>query len=178
MSKADSTMDALNCSEEGNSSKDKLFDPSIDMLVNDFDDEQTLEEEEALAAGEDTAEEIDSLQKEGDMPLEELLALYGYGNKTEETAENEEVEPPVEEPEEEPEVPEPEPSQLQVLYEPIAENEQEQDASRLLRSVSRFSEEEEEDYDYLPSESDYRNKSKAIMVGNDYQAVIPEGLRR
>lgn len=45
--------------------KDKLFDPSIDMLVNDFDDERTLEEEEALAAGEsdDANAELSSLQK-------------------------------------------------------------------------------------------------------------------
>lgn len=45
--------------------KDKLFDPSIDMLVNDFDDERTLEEEEALAAGEsdDPNAELSSLQK-------------------------------------------------------------------------------------------------------------------
>lgn len=46
-------------------SKDKLFDPSVDMLVNDFDDERTLEEEEALAAGEsdDPNAELSSLQK-------------------------------------------------------------------------------------------------------------------
>lgn len=45
--------------------KDKLFDPSIDMLVNDFDDERTLEEEEALAAGEsqDPDAELSDLQK-------------------------------------------------------------------------------------------------------------------
>lgn len=45
--------------------KDKLFDPSIDMLVNDFDDERTLEEEEALAAGEasDPTAELSNLQK-------------------------------------------------------------------------------------------------------------------
>nr|CAH7731948.1 unnamed protein product [Callosobruchus chinensis] len=40
-------------SKDGDSpSKDKLFDPSVELLLNDFDDEQTLEEEEALAAGE------------------------------------------------------------------------------------------------------------------------------
>lgn len=47
------------------SNQDKLFDPSIDMMVNDFDDERTLEEEEALAAGEaeDPHAELCSLQK-------------------------------------------------------------------------------------------------------------------
>lgn len=29
--------------------EDQLFEPSVDMMVNDFDDEQTLEEEENLA---------------------------------------------------------------------------------------------------------------------------------
>lgn len=28
---------------------DKLFEPTVDMMVNDFDDEQTMEEEEKLA---------------------------------------------------------------------------------------------------------------------------------
>lgn len=45
--------------------KDKLFDPSIDMLVNDFDDERTLEEEEAMAADEasDPSSELSNLEK-------------------------------------------------------------------------------------------------------------------
>lgn len=45
--------------------KDKLFDPSIDMLVNDFDDERTLEEEEAMAADEasDPSTELSNLEK-------------------------------------------------------------------------------------------------------------------
>lgn len=50
---------------KNNLNKDKLFDPSIDMMVNDFDDERTLEEEEALAAkeAEDPNDELCSLQK-------------------------------------------------------------------------------------------------------------------
>jgi len=50
---------------ENASTKDKLFDPSIEMLVNDFDDERTLEEEEALAAreAEDPSVELKRLQK-------------------------------------------------------------------------------------------------------------------
>lgn len=60
------------------SNLDSIFEPTIDMMVNDFDDEGTLEEEEALAAqgGEDPSAELSSLQKESDMPIEELLALY------------------------------------------------------------------------------------------------------
>jgi hypothetical protein len=45
--------------------KDSLFEPSIDQMVNDFDDERTLEEEEELAAKEheDPNAELDNLQK-------------------------------------------------------------------------------------------------------------------
>ena len=42
---------------------DSTFEPSVDMLVNDFDDERTLEEEEALAQDEDPNDELDDLQK-------------------------------------------------------------------------------------------------------------------
>lgn len=53
-------------SETSSSTKDSLFDPSVDMLIHDFDDERTLEEEEALAAvdeGEDAMSELSHLQK-------------------------------------------------------------------------------------------------------------------
>ncbi|RWS24548.1 mesoderm induction early response protein 1-like protein [Leptotrombidium deliense] len=56
---------------------DQDFDPTAEMLINDFDDEHTLDEEEALDDS-GNADEIDDLNKEGEMPLEELLALYGY----------------------------------------------------------------------------------------------------
>ncbi|XP_069990996.1 mesoderm induction early response protein 1 isoform X23 [Penaeus vannamei] len=45
------------------------------MLVDDFDDERTLDEEEDMEEGSDREEEIDTLQK--DMPIEQLLAMYG-----------------------------------------------------------------------------------------------------
>lgn len=66
-------------SPESEQVKDDLFEPTVDMLVNDFDEEQTLEEEEALAAkdGHDPGEELNDLQRESEMPLEELLKLYG-----------------------------------------------------------------------------------------------------
>ncbi|KAJ8955334.1 hypothetical protein NQ318_003428 [Aromia moschata] len=162
--------------DNDSSTKDKLFDPSVDMLVNDFDDERTLEEEEALAAGEsqDPNAELSSLQKESNMPLEELLALYGY------RGENQENESPEEEEEDEEEEESPE------MSEPMEEQESEpsppeQPSKLRLRflieinflAVSRVSEEEEEDYDYSPDEDEWR---KTIMVGSDYQAQIPEGL--
>lgn len=48
-----------------NSVNDEVFEPSLEMMINDFDDERTLEEEEALAAAEsnDATSELDSLQR-------------------------------------------------------------------------------------------------------------------
>lgn len=105
------------------------------------------------------------------MPLEELLALYGY-NETEQQAESEQMD----ERESEPDPPDQE-SKLSDLYENMPENDQ--DASRLLRcklpsqslcdltlslaAVSRVSEEEEEDYDYSPDEDDWRKVNKVIV---------------
>lgn len=91
------------------------------------------------------------------MPLPELLALYGYkdDNQKSDSPLDEDASPSeqMEEQESEPDPPD-QPSQLQTLYDPIPENDQ--DASRLLRSVSRVSEEEEEDYDYSPDEDEWR----------------------
>ena len=41
------------------------FEPTIDMMMNDFDDERTMEEEEALQAqDEDEADELSALEQE------------------------------------------------------------------------------------------------------------------
>ncbi|MEQ2256885.1 Mesoderm induction early response protein 1, partial [Ilyodon furcidens] len=70
------------------------------MLVHDFDDERTLEEEEMLEATDETnSNEIEDLAREGEMPIHELLSLYGYGSRS--PAEEEEEEEEDEEPEEE-----------------------------------------------------------------------------
>lgn len=42
---------------------DKDFDPSADMLVHDFDDEQTLEEQEKLEGETNFSAEIDDLTR-------------------------------------------------------------------------------------------------------------------
>ncbi|XP_062870428.1 mesoderm induction early response protein 3a [Trichomycterus rosablanca] len=60
------------------SSEDHDFDPTVDMLVHDYDDEHTLEEEEMREGALNVSSEIADLEKEGNMPLEELLALYRY----------------------------------------------------------------------------------------------------
>ncbi|GFR79478.1 mesoderm induction early response protein 1-like [Elysia marginata] len=55
---------------------DKDFDPSADMMVHEYDDERTLDEEEAMTSGESCTGELDDLQKESEIPIEELLAQY------------------------------------------------------------------------------------------------------
>ncbi|XP_029156436.1 mesoderm induction early response protein 1 isoform X2 [Nylanderia fulva] len=60
--------------------------PATEMMVNDFDDERTLDEEEALEGSEDSHNELSNLQKEGDMPLKDLLAMYGYGDPSTENS--------------------------------------------------------------------------------------------
>uniref|UniRef100_A0A1A8IR45 Mesoderm induction early response protein 1 n=1 Tax=Nothobranchius kuhntae TaxID=321403 RepID=A0A1A8IR45_NOTKU len=85
-------------------SDDHDFDPSADMLVHEFDDERTMEEEEMMEAADDTnANEIEDLAREGGMPIHELLSLYGYGSRSpaEEDEEEEDEEPEEEDDEEE-----------------------------------------------------------------------------
>lgn len=56
----------LSCQSFGSigNESDGDFDPSADMLVNDFDDEHTLDEEEEIVDGSEEAEnEIDKLQE-------------------------------------------------------------------------------------------------------------------
>ena len=47
----------------GGSADDYEFDPSADMLVHDFDDERTLEEEEMLEGETNFSNEIDDLAR-------------------------------------------------------------------------------------------------------------------
>ncbi|KAJ8277926.1 hypothetical protein GJAV_G00081760 [Gymnothorax javanicus] len=60
-------------------SDDREFDPSAEMLIHDYDDERTLEEEEMLEGETNFSTEIDDLAREGEMPIQELLSMYGYG---------------------------------------------------------------------------------------------------
>lgn len=198
------------------------------MMVNDFDDEQTLEEEESLAAKEqiDPSAELSDLQREGEMPIEELLKLYGgpaasfapstgsssrkrrrrtspkpvklpdTENLTEESSTSSKPLPStstatIEEagedsPDEdattttttnnlegqsiddETNFEDEEPSELKKLYTGIYDKDRKDGDMKLDQSLS-----DEEDLDYSPDEDETK---KTIMVGGDYQAVIPEGL--
>jgi len=55
-------------------SADLEFELSAEQMLHDYDDEDTLAEEEA--SGEADVDELDDLTREGEMPLEELLARY------------------------------------------------------------------------------------------------------
>lgn len=151
---------------------DALFEPSVEMMVNDFDDERTLEEEEALAADEDPNAELSDLQKESDMPIEELLALYKCASVPR-TAEQTQISPSSASSTNENEEQnfDEEPSELLKLY-PESFNPNDQ---RLLRTFSRPPSEDEEDAEYNPDKDDFK---KCIMVGSEFQASIPEGLCR
>lgn len=135
---------------------DEDFNPPVEMMVHDYDDEQTLDEEEALGALEDPQDEISNLEKEGNMPLEDLMAMYGYDNGSEETkSESSEKK---------------EPSELEQLY-----ADQINVRSTRLGSSSQVQSEDEEESDDGRDDS---GRKKTIMVGSDYQAQIPEGLCR
>lgn len=81
---------------------DRDFTPTVEMLVHEFDDEATLDEEEEIEPADSQLLELEDLQRviirryhyflmygvrnniltaaqERDMPLEELLSMYGYG---------------------------------------------------------------------------------------------------
>jgi len=60
---------------------DKEFDPPIEMMIHDYDDERTLDDEEALEeeAEVDVLDELSELHKDNEIPLAELFAMHGYG---------------------------------------------------------------------------------------------------
>uniref|UniRef100_A0A8C4HGG2 Mesoderm induction early response protein 1 n=1 Tax=Dicentrarchus labrax TaxID=13489 RepID=A0A8C4HGG2_DICLA len=174
-------------------SDDHDFDPSADMLVHDFDDERTLEEEEMLEAADETnANEIEDLAREGEMPIHELLNLYGYGGGS----------PDDEEEDEEEDLDNDESSrstgelkrnegegvknlsgqedEAQATSEGRTRSVRSLGTAELIRpqklkyfeSNNDAEEESDEDEDYVPSE-DWK---KEIMVGSMYQAETPVGL--
>ncbi|NXH10494.1 MIER1 protein, partial [Bucco capensis] len=182
-------------------SDDHEFDPSADMLVHDFDDERTLEEEEMMEGETNFIAEIEDLNRESDMPIQELLSRYGYDGAIplqEEEEDEEEEEEEEEEGEEDDDVDNDDNSgcsgenkeeaikdssgqedETQSSTEEPAASVASQDPQELIRprrckyfdTNSEIEEESEEDEDYIPSE-DWK---KEIMVGSMFQAEIPAG---
>ncbi|XP_048055991.1 mesoderm induction early response protein 1a isoform X6 [Megalobrama amblycephala] len=167
--------------------EDRDFDPSADMLVHDFDDEQTLEEEEKLEGETNFNTEIDDLTREGEMPIEELLKLYGYsagGSPEEEDGDVQEEDSSDNtcsshsklKEEERRELSDQDDEDVQSSSdEPPSSSVSHSTAQLICPRPSNYFEgdvEESEDDDYIPSE-DWK---KEIMVGSMYQAETPVGL--
>ncbi|KAH9523377.1 Mesoderm induction early response protein 1 [Bulinus truncatus] len=167
---------------------DKDFDPSADMMVHDYDDERTLDEEEAMTSGESCAGELDDLQKESEMPIEELMAQYAAGAGAADLGDNSQSGSSSSDDDDmlendhlslhkERNVPGSlnnlggEDKDLDLV--PCASRSQ---TGRLLRSTSHpesdDSESSSDDENYEPIEE----HKKTIQVGSDFQAVIPVGL--
>ncbi|OCT84815.1 hypothetical protein XELAEV_18022972mg [Xenopus laevis] len=169
-------------------SDDHEFEPSADMLVHEFDDEQTLEEEEMLEGEVNFTSEIEHLERESEMPIDELLRLYGYGST---------VPLPGEEDEEDMDNDCNSGCSGEIKDEAIKDSSGQEDETqssnddptpsftcRDVREVIRprrckyfdtnheIEEESEDDEDYVPSE-DWK---KEIMVGSMFQAEIPVGI--
>ncbi|XP_064626094.1 mesoderm induction early response protein 1-like isoform X2 [Lineus longissimus] len=155
------------------------------MMINDFDDERTMDDEEGLS-GSSCGNELDDLQREGDMPLEQLLAFYNYSSEPQDTrSSSEESEEILSN------------RDLTLDKDEIARDLLKNDdndrsptvndlldsvevpsqTSRLLRSHSQTGssdEDDEEDLDYEPTKED--DWKKVIQVGSDFQAVVPDGM--
>uniref|UniRef100_A0A8C5QCL5 Mesoderm induction early response protein 1 n=1 Tax=Leptobrachium leishanense TaxID=445787 RepID=A0A8C5QCL5_9ANUR len=182
-------------------SDDHEFDPSADMLVHEFDDERTLEEEELMEGEVNFTTEIEHLERESEMPIHELLRLYGYGSTVPLPGEEEEEDDDDEEEEEEEEddndrnsgcsgenkdetlkdSSEPE-DETQSSNDDPAPSATSQDVQEVIRprrckyfdASNEIEEESEDDEDYVPSE-DWK---KEIMVGSMFQAEIPVGISK
>nr|XP_023650564.1 mesoderm induction early response protein 1-like isoform X1 [Paramormyrops kingsleyae] len=178
-------------------SDDQEFDPTAEMLVHDFDDERTLDEEEMLEEETNISTEIDDLAREGEMPIQELLNMYGYGSGGSPEAAEEEDDDREEEAEEYTDDVTDENSgstgdlnrlsgerakDMSGLEDetqssngertPFVSSHVELIRPRRCKYFESNEDESEDDEDYVPSE-DWK---KEIMVGSMYQAETPSGL--
>uniref|UniRef100_A0AAY4D141 Mesoderm induction early response 1, family member 3 b n=1 Tax=Denticeps clupeoides TaxID=299321 RepID=A0AAY4D141_9TELE len=165
------------------SSEDHDFDPTAEMLVHDFDDEKTLEEEEMLECKRNVSAEIEDLEKEGSMPLEELLVMYRYaaassmdsssGELADElpdmTLDKEEIAKDLLSGEYEEETQ----SSADDLTPSVTSHETTEFFPNKPRSTSACDGERDSEGEEDDPEEDTR---KEIMVGSQYQADVPTGL--
>ncbi|XP_053326006.1 mesoderm induction early response protein 1 isoform X2 [Spea bombifrons] len=173
-------------------SDDHEFDPSADMLVHEFDDERTLEEEEMMEGEVNFTSEIEHLERESEMPIHELLRLYGYGSTVPLPGEEEDEEDDEDndqnsgcsgenkdETAKDSSGPEDETQSFNDDPAPSATCPDVQEVIRPRRckyfdANNEIEEESEDDEDYIPSE-DWK---KEIMVGSMFQAEIPVGISK
>ncbi|KAH9421162.1 Abl interactor 2, partial [Dermatophagoides pteronyssinus] len=156
----------------GGSDSDQDFDPSAEMLVNDFDDEHTMDEEEALADDDDeiddeltNKDEIEKLNQEKDIPIEELLRMYGYDKPTTTTT-SDNVDQSTSDSSNSNNLT----SQTQTSVTTAATTAVNNNINQLLSDSS----DDDSDEDFSVNEDEWR---RTIQVGSDFQAVIPDGLK-
>nr|XP_027196405.1 mesoderm induction early response protein 1-like isoform X1 [Dermatophagoides pteronyssinus] len=156
----------------GGSDSDQDFDPSAEMLVNDFDDEHTMDEEEALADDDDeiddeltNKDEIEKLNQEKDIPIEELLRMYGYDKPTTTTT-SDNVDQSTSDSSNSNNLT----SQTQTSVTTAATTAINNNINQLLSDSS----DDDSDEDFSVNEDEWR---RTIQVGSDFQAVIPDGLK-
>ncbi|XP_075471992.1 mesoderm induction early response protein 1 isoform X2 [Ascaphus truei] len=182
-------------------SDDHEFDPSADMLVHEFDDERTLEEEEMMEGEVNFSTEIEHLERESEMPIHELLKLYGYGSTVPLPGAEEDEDGDDEEEEEEEDDVDNDGNSVcsgenkdETIKDSSGQEDETQssngdpapsaacqDVQEVIRprrckyfdANNEIEEESEDDEDYIPSE-DWK---KEIMVGSMFQAEIPAGIR-
>ncbi|XP_053549667.1 mesoderm induction early response protein 1 isoform X2 [Bombina bombina] len=172
-------------------SDDHEFDPSADMLVHEFDDERTLEEEEMMEGDVNFSSEIEHLERESEMPIHELLRLYGYGSTVPLPGEDEE--------EDDEDVDGNSGCSGENKDEAIKDSSGQEDETqssnddpalgassnsvqetirprrcKYFDSNNEIEDESEDDEDYVPSEE----WKKEIMVGSMFQAEIPVGITK
>lgn len=169
---------------------DQDFDPSADMMVNDFDDEHTLDEEEALGDEDlNNSNEISELTKvsfhltcyfylhfafqEQDIPIEELLQMYGYNQpkSTPSTAAAGTASSTSEKPEQT------ESSDSSNTSSTVPASQQQSSSTVPARTstinTSDYSD-DDSDGDLSTNEDEWR---RTIQVGSDFQAVITDGFK-
>ncbi|KAL5289409.1 MIER3 family protein [Megaselia abdita] len=184
---------------------DGEFEPSVEMMVHDFDDEITIEEEEKRALEDDESfqHEVESLQKESEMPLEELMKMYSTPETSKVKKKKSKVESALQRSkkarkraaaassqganlqtrENEPIVPVSSTTQdIPEAPEPQTEEEEEDLSLLATIAVEEDVEDEEDDGDYSPEDETVDTQdpddedTKKVKIGFDYQANIPDGL--
>ncbi|KAH7638458.1 mesoderm induction early response protein 1-like protein [Dermatophagoides farinae] len=165
------------------SDSDQDFDPTAEMLVNDFDDEHTLDEEEALCDDFDdddddlsNKDEIEKLNQEKDIPIEELLRMYGYdkpattaattttsdnnnnNNNDQSTSDSSNSNN----------------LNSQTMATASSSTATANTAVNNINQLLSDSSDDDSDEDFSVNEDEWR---RTIQVGSDFQAVIPEGLK-
>ncbi|XP_033115075.1 mesoderm induction early response protein 1-like isoform X3 [Anneissia japonica] len=178
---------------------DRDFEMTADMMVHDYDDEGTLEDEENQEGSDSAAKELNDLEKDAEIPMDELMAMYcgrqdgspqddanSTDNSTDEILETNDLTLDKEEigrdllPNDDNnlvnDAGDEDADELHSDFFPD-HNAESLATARLLRSTTHHTPDDEEDScsedsEYIP-QHDWK---KEISVGEDFQAVIPDGL--